>query len=152
MGMRLSLDVLPKDVAKKLWLVTDYDDYHDLTYNLERIVYDFCTDAMWDIEADKELKKKMKRLTKSKLGIEDDIVLGKMDKEGFMVFMTRVKWYAERQIRESDNPLQYWDGHYETENPWRLLGSIDWLSAYYECWFILKKMDWENNYILYEIG
>ena len=149
--MRLSLHVLPKDVAKKLWLVTDYDEYHGLTDNLERIVYDFCTDAMWDIYCDKALKSKMKRLTKSRLRIEDDVILGKMDKEGFMVFLNRVKWYAERQIK-SDKPLQYWDCHYEPENPWRLLGSIDWLSAYYECWFILRKMDWENNYILYEIG
>ena len=152
MGMRLSLHVLPKDVAKKLWLVTDYDDYYELTRNLESIVYDFCTDAMWDIEVDKELKKKMKRLTKSKLDVECDKVLGKMDKEGFMVFLNKVKQYAERQIKEYDDPLLYWDCHYEPENPWRLLGSIDWLSAYYECWFILRKMDWENNYILYEIG
>lgn len=152
MGMRLSLHVLPKDVAKKLWLATDYDAYYDLTSNLDEIVYDFCTDAMWDIYCDKTLKKNMKRLTKAKLSVEEDIVLGKTDKEGFMVFLNRVKWYAERQIRESDNPLQYWDYHYEPDNPWRLLGSIDWLSAYYECWFILRKMDWENNYILYKIG
>ena len=150
--MRLSLHVLPKDVAKKLWLVTDYDEYHGLTSNLERIVYDFCTDAMWDIYCDKELKKKMKRLTKAKLSIEEDVVLGKMDKEGFTTFLNRVKQYAERQIKESDNPLIYWDYHYEPENPWMLMGGIDWVSAYYECWFILRKMDWENNYILYEIG
>ena len=150
--MRLSLHVLPKDVAKKLWLVTDYDEYHGLTSNLERIVYDFCTDAMWDIYCDKELKKKMKRLTKAKLSIEEDVVLGKMDKEGFTTFLNRVKQYAERQIKESDNPLIYWDYHYEPENPWMLMGGIDWISAYYECWFILRKMDWENNYILYEIG
>ena len=150
--MRLSLHVLPKDVAKKLWLVTDYDEYHGLTNNLERIVYDFCTDAMWDIYCDKELKKKMKRLTKAKLSIEEDVVLGKMDKEGFTTFLNRVKQYAERQIKESDNPLIYWDYHYEPENPWMLMGGIDWVSAYYECWFILRKMDWENNYILYEIG
>lgn len=150
--MRLTLHVLPKDVAKKLWLVTDYDEYHGLTDNLEKIVHDFCTDAMWDIYCDKNLKKKMKRLTKAKLSIEEDVVLGKMDKEGFMVFLNRVKWYAERQIKESDNPLQYWDWHFEPENPWSLVGGIDWLSAYYCCWFILRKMNWENNYILYEIG
>ena len=151
MGMRLSLHVLPKDVAKKLWLVTDYDEYYDLTNNLERIVYDFCTDAMWDIYVDKELKKKMKRLTKSKLSVEEDIVLGKMDKEGFMTFLDRVKWYAERNIKQGE-PLLYWPYHGEINDPWRLLDSIDWISAYYECWFILRKMDWENNYILYEIG
>ena len=102
MGMRLSLHVLPKDVAKKLWLVTDYDEYYDLTNNLESIVYDFCTDAMWDIYCDKTLKKNMKRLTKAKLSVEEDIVLGKTDKEGFMVFLNRVKWYAERPITHGD--------------------------------------------------
>ena len=152
MGMRLSLYVLPKDVAKKLWLVTDYDEYYDLTNNLEKIVYDFCTDAMWDIEENKELKKKMKRLTKTKLSIEEDVFLGKMDKEGFMTFLNRVKWYAERQIKESKDPLSFWKYHYEPESPWRLIGSLDWISAYYECWFILRKMDWVNNYIYYEIG
>lgn len=67
MGMRLTLHVLPKDVAKKLWLVTDYDEYHGLTDNLEKIVHDFCTDAMWDIYCDKKSEKENETLNQGKI-------------------------------------------------------------------------------------
>ena len=149
MGIRLSLKVLPKYVAKKIWLATEYEDI--ISKELEPIVSDFCTDAMFDVLGDKEQSKKLKRLTKNKLSIECDVWLGKMDKECFMAFLNKVKYYAERQIKSGD-PLCYWECHHECENPWMLFNSIDWISAYYECWFILKKMDWENNYIYCELG
>lgn len=146
MGMRLTLYVLPKNVAKKLWNAKDYDEYYNITNNLEQIVHDFCTDAMFDVG------KHMKRATKSKLDIECDIRMGKMDKKLFEVFMDRIKWYAERQIKESPDPVGYWPYIRESDNNWRLCYTIDWIGAYFESWYIHKKMDWNKNFIYFVIS
>ena len=146
MGTRLTIKVLPKSDAKKIWLMKDWEPIWNIVDGLEQIRYDYCTDAMLDVY------KQMKRLTKNKLEVECDIWLGKMGKEEFKIFMDRIKWYAEHQIKESPNPLLYWVSIYETDDPWRLCGLIDWIGAYFDAWYIYKKMDWENNYIFAEIG
>lgn len=146
MGFRLSLYVLPKEDAKTLWKTKDYDEARETLNKLERIVYDYCTDAMLDVF------KQMKRATKCKLDVECDICMGKMNKELFMVFMNRIKWYAERQIKVSENPLSWWPYIRESDNPWELCCSRDWIGAYFQAWYIYKKMDWNNNYIYLEIG
>lgn len=146
MGYRLSLYVLPKTEAKKLWNMTDYDQAYEVLDKLERIVYDYCTDAMIDVE------KQMKRVTKCKLEIECDIFMGKMDKELFKVFIDRIKWYAERQVKESKDPLFWWPYIKESDSPWELCSTRDWIGAYFEAWYIYKKMDWEKNYIYCRMG
>lgn len=146
MGMRLSLYVLPKEKAKEMWLMQSDDSLWEHIDQLEQIAHDFCTDAMWDV------CKQMKRLTKSKLEIECDVVIGKMSLAEFDIFLDRIKWYAERQIRESDNPLFWWDIIRPSDNEWRLCQTQDWIGAYFQGWYIRKKMDWENNYILFDIG
>ena len=102
MGYRLTLYVLPKTEAKKLWNMTTYEQANEVLDKLEKIVHDYCTDAMIDV------RKQMKRVTKAKLDIECDCWMGKMNKDLFMVFLDKIKWYAERQIKESPDPLTWW--------------------------------------------
>ena len=91
--MRLSLSLLPKEKADALWGEKDDEKVMSGIDGLERIAYDFCTDAMWDIYND------MPRLTEKKLEVECDIVIGKMDSEAFLKFTKEVQKRAERQIR-----------------------------------------------------
>lgn len=147
MGMRLSLSLLPKEKADALWGEKDDEKVMSGIDGLERIAYDFCTDAMWDIYND------MPRLTEKKLEVECDIVIGKMDSEAFLKFTKEVQKRAERQIRESDRPLMYWGNIIQPSNKkWELCQSLDWIGALFKCFYIHKVMDWENNYILFEIG
>lgn len=147
MGMRLSLSLLPKEKADALWKEKDDEKVREETEGLERIAYDFCTDAMWDIYKD------MPRLTEKKLDVECDIVIGKMDAEAFLKFTKEVQKYAERQIKKSKNPLMYWgDIIQPSNNKWELCQSLDWIGALFKCLYIHKIMDWTNNYILFEIG
>jgi hypothetical protein len=140
MGMRLSLSLLPKEKASALWNEQDDEKVMDEVYGLESI-------AMWDIYQD------MPRLTEKKLDVECDIVIGKMDSEAFLKFTKEVQKRAERQIKESDNPLMYWgDIIQPSGNKWELCQSLDWIGALFKCYYIHKVMDWENNYILFKIG
>ncbi len=147
MGMRLSLKLLPKEKADVLWKEQDDEKVSEEICELERIAYDFCTDAMWDIYKD------MPRLTEKKLDVECDIVIGKMDSEAFLKFTKEVQKRAERQIKESDNPLMYWGDIIQPSNKkWELCQSLDWIGALFKCFYIHKIMDWENNYVMFEIG
>ena len=147
MGMRLSLSLLPKEKASALWKEQNDEKVSEEINELERIAYDFCTDAMWDIYQD------MPRLTEKKLDVECDVVIGKMDSEAFLKFTKQVQKYAERQIKESKNPLMYWGNIIQpSDNKWELCQSLDWIGALFKCLYIHKVMDWENNYILFEIG
>ena len=146
MGYRLTLYVLPKTEAKKLWNMTTYEQANEVLDKLEKIVHDYCTDAMIDV------RKQMKRVTKAKLDIECDCWMGKMNKELFMVFLDKIKWYAERQIKESPDPLTWWPYIRESDDKWKLCNTIDWIGAYFQGWYIFKQMDWDNNYIYATMG
>lgn len=147
MGMRLSLSLLPREKADTLWNEQDDDRVMEEIRELESIAYDFCTDAMWDIYED------MPRLTEKNLDVECDIVIGKMDSEAFLMFTKEVQKRAERQIRASPHPLMYWgDIIQPSNNKWELCQSLDWIGALFKCFYIHKIMDWENNYVMFEIG
>lgn len=145
--MRLSLSLLPREKANELYLETNEDKVMDETNDLERIAYDFCTDAMWDIY------EQMPRLTLNKLDVECDICIGKMDEKDFLKFTKEVQKRAERQIKESKNPLMYWgDVLQPSSDEWTLCQSMDWIGAVFKCFYIHKKIDWNRYYVLFEIG
>lgn len=159
MGMRLSLSVLPKTIAKQLWKMTDQDKFFDTVKTLEDIASDFCTDAMYYV------LDKMQRVTKNKLSCECDIHIGKIDKDTFLIFINAVKEKAKKcGINAEFCGTSYFDlaTPYGIENPlnfkgnvkskWSITHGIDWISAYFNCLYIYKQFDWKNNYIYFEIG
>ena len=141
-----------KQRPKKLWLEENEDIVFDTIYDsLECIVYDFCTDAVLDVA------KKMKRVTKRKLEAECDIWLLKMGMEEFKTFVERVRWYAKQQARLYPGDDEYLErtlffDAWGDGKKWDLCISTDWVGAFYQCLFIYKMMDWDNNFVCCKIS
>jgi len=145
MGLRLSLLVMPKSLQEEIYKCTDEKTFFDSVKDLEKIAYDFCTDAMFDIVQE------MHRVTETKLSCECDVHLGIMTKEDFKMFTEEVLKYAYRQY-ENCNDSKDTSWQRLPENKWKLTYSFDWISAYFNCLYIMKVFDWENNVIYFEIS
>lgn len=163
MGIRLSLRKASKEIEDKLtlWPADKESELHDfINENAEDMLYDFCTDAMYDIY------EKWIRLTNEKFEFECDFTYGKMRKKEFLDFIAAVKARATKQIDEAckgdykfpngELVLPYYfktvDVASEESNKWRLCFSIDWISAYYQCLYIYKIFDWEHDFIIWELS
>ena len=150
MGIRLSLRKASKEIEDKLTLWPADKESELLVFineNTEDMLYDFCTDAMYDIH------KKWIRLTNEKFEFECDFTYGKMRKKEFLEFTNAVKSRAKafvelifpyyfRVVEEPD----------DNSGKWTLCNSIDWVSAYYQCLYIYKIFDWEHDFIIWELG
>ena len=147
MGFRLSLYVLPKEKYVEVKKIADDEEFWDTVDDLEQMKYDYCTDAMLDVQD------QMLRLTDTKLSCECDIVLGAMDKEHFKIFMESILKYAKRQWeykKEANIAFWWWDK--PSNDKWSLTESTDWVGAYFDAMYMLKMFDWDNNVIMLQIS
>lgn len=156
MGFRLSLSKVPLDKKDEMWNITDYDQLYEFKEeNVKDLVYDFCTDAMLDCLQ----KVEMPRATSVKLDVESDIEIGVMDKEHFLIFMSEIKKYAYNMLLPTDENKSpaildkwYWDFIEPSDNPHLLCNGRDWLSAYFDALYLYKTIDWNNEFVYFEIG
>jgi len=163
MGIRLSLRKASKEIEDKLtlWPADKESELHNfIDENTEDMLYDFCTDAMYDIH------EKWIRLTNEKFGFECDYTYGKMRKNEFLDFMASVKARAAKIVEAaSKGDYRYPNGelvlpfYFNTvglpdkeSSKWELCSSIDWVSAYYQCLYIYKIFDWEHDFIIWELS
>ena len=163
MGIRLSLWKASREIENKLtlWPADDEDGLHDfIRDNTEKMLYDFCTDAMYD------LSDKWVRLTNERFEFECDFMYGKMREKEFLAFISAGKARAAKIVEEaSKGDYRYPNGELvlpfyfnsvglpdKESSKWELCSSIDWVSAYYQCLYIHKIFDWEHDFIIWELS
>lgn len=146
MGIRASFKLVPRDVARKIYNEKDEDKVFETLEQCETILYDFCTDALFDCY------KRMPRLTRSKLPCECDIIMGRMGKTAWETFSRAVHQRASKFIDEGFTKSLWNATLYIPENKYKITGGIDWFSAFYQCRHILRIVDWSKYVIEFEIG